>query len=139
MKQQSIALILFLLLGIFIFSGCAENSFTDSRKVTPKHLESMADSEHHPDLASDDSHAQSVDGITSSTSETVENVTGVFKGLEGNHTAVFSFNGVETAFHFEEPSVQKVLFEAIVDSNYTLSYYFDPSTGLYVIYEITES
>ena len=73
------------------------------------------------------------------TVEKSEDVIGIFEGLEGNHTAVFSLDGIETAFHFEEPSVKKILLEAIVGSSYTFSYYFDEDTGLYIIYEIRES
>ena len=69
--------------------------------------------------------------------ENVEDVTGIFEGLEDNHTAIFSFNGAETAFYFEDPAVQNVLFEAVIDSPYTLSYSYDDSLG-YVIYKISE-
>ena len=67
----------------------------------------------------------------------VEDAIGVFEGLEDNHTAIFSFDGAETAFYFEEDAVQNVLYEAVSGSNYTLSYHYDDSLG-YVIYEISE-
>lgn len=71
--------------------------------------------------------------------EKVENISGVFEGLEDNHTAIFSFDGAESAFYFEEPAVQKVLCEAVIGSSYTFSYELLPSVGLNAIYEITEN
>ena len=70
--------------------------------------------------------------------EDVEDVIGIFEGLEDNHTAIFSFDGAETVFYFEDPAVQTVLYEAALGSSYTLSYHFDESLGLNVIYEISE-
>ena len=67
----------------------------------------------------------------------VEDAIGIFEGLEDNHTAIFSFDGAETAFYFEDPAVQNVLFEAVLGSPYTLSYEYDDSLG-YVIYKISE-
>lgn len=67
----------------------------------------------------------------------VEDAVGIFEGLEDNHTAIFSFDGAETAFYFEDPAVQNVLFEAVLGSPYTLSYEYDDSLG-YVIYKISE-
>ena len=67
----------------------------------------------------------------------VEDAVGIFEGLEDNHTAIFSFDGAETAFYFEDPAVQNVLFEAVLGSPYTLSYEYDNSLG-YVIYKISE-
>lgn len=66
-----------------------------------------------------------------------ENVIGVFEGLEDKRTAVFSFDGAETAFYFEEQQVQDVLYQAVIGSPYTLSYRYDDSLG-YVIYQISE-
>ena len=74
----------------------------------------------------------------SNTLEDIEDVVGVFEGLEDNHTAIFSFDGAETAFYFEDPAVQNVLYEAVSESSYTLSYRFDDSLGLNVIYKISE-
>lgn len=70
--------------------------------------------------------------------ENIEDVVGIFEGLEDNHTAIFSFEGAETAFYFEDPAVQTVLYEAVLGSPYTLSYHFDDSLGLNVIYKISE-
>lgn len=66
-----------------------------------------------------------------------ENVIGTFEGLEDNHTAIFSFDGAETAFYFEDPAVQDLLFGAIIGSSYTLSYDYS-DTLRYVIYQISE-
>lgn len=66
-----------------------------------------------------------------------EHVSGIFEGLEDNHTAVFSFDGIETAFYFDKQNVQEVLYQAVVGSSYTLSYRYDDSLG-YIIYEISE-
>ena len=111
MKHRYILFILLLSLGLLFCCGCASDSSEQSALMT----------------------------ADESAEEVYEDVTGIFEGLEGNHTAVFSFDGVETAFHFEAPEVQQVLFEAIVGSSYTLSYYLDTATGLYTITEITES
>lgn len=73
------------------------------------------------------------------TEEKVENVIAVFEGLEDNHTAIFSFNGAESAFYFEDPAVQTVLSEAVTGSSYTFSYQFNSTLGLDCIYEITEN
>ena len=67
----------------------------------------------------------------------VEEAIGIFEGLEDNQTAIFSFDGAETAFHFGDPQVKSVLFEAVSGSSYTLSYHYDDSLG-YVIYQISE-
>jgi hypothetical protein len=67
----------------------------------------------------------------------VEDAVGIFEGLEDNHTAIFSFDGAETAFFFDDPAVHDVLFEAVLGSAYTLSYEYSDSTG-HVIYKISE-
>ncbi len=66
-----------------------------------------------------------------------ENVVGIFEGLEDKRTAVFSFDGVETAFYFEGQQVQDILYDAVIGSSYTLSYRYDDSLG-YIIYQISE-
>lgn len=71
--------------------------------------------------------------------ENVEDAVGIFEGLEDNHTAIFSFDGAESAFYFEEPAVRTVLNEAVTGSSYTFSYQFNASLGLDCIYEITEN
>lgn len=126
MKKQSILLILFLLLTLLVCTGCQ----TDSQKAAP--MEEAA-SETTEEKAFEDFSLRSSD-----TEEPVEDVVGIFEGLEDNHTAVFSFEGAETAFYFEDASVQNVLYEAVTGSHYTLSYQFNPDLGLNVIYEISE-
>ena len=124
MKRQSILFILLLLLNIFVCCGCSTKEPEESAVAEQPAVVST--------LETKDAVA------TDSTENSTEDVLGIFEGLEGNHTAIFSFDGVETAFHFEDPEVQTVLFEAIAGSSYTLSYYLDPATGLSVIYEISE-
>ena len=126
MKRQNTLFILFLLLTLFICCGCA-----GAEKSTAEDTAAAKTSEEEASPAS-----ESVD--TASDEETVEDVVGIFEGLEDNHTAVFSFDGAEIAFYFEDPAVQDVLFEAITGSAYTLSYKFDSSLGLNVIYKISE-
>lgn len=126
MKRQSILFILFLLLTLFICCGCAgaEKSTAEDTAAARSSDEGIALTSEPEDAASDE--------------EAVEDVIGIFEGLEDNHTAVFSFDGAETAFYFEDPAVQNILFEAITGSPYTLSYKFDSSLGLNVIYKISE-
>ena len=142
MKRRSILLIL-LLLNILIIGGCSADSspehFPAETSIIEKQTEfSAADSLDAATVASDIL-AEEAAASDQAIPAPVEDVIGIFEGLEGNHTAVFSFDGIETAFHFEEPSVKKILFEAVIGSSYTLSYYFDQETGLYTIYEISES
>ena len=125
MKKQSILLILFLLLTLLVCTGCQ----TDPQKAAP--MEEAAETAEEKAL--EDFSLRSSDA-----EEPVEDVVGIFEGLEDNHTAVFSFDGAETAFYFEDASVQNVLYEAITGSHYTLSYQFNPDLGLNVIYEISE-
>lgn len=127
MKKQSILLILFLLLTLLSCTGCQ----AVPEKTAP--TEDTAVSEAAEEKVSEDSFLRSAD-----TEESVEDVVGVFEGLEDNHTAVFSFDGAETAFYFEDASVQNVLYEAVTGSHYTLSYQFNSELGLNVIYEISE-
>ena len=70
--------------------------------------------------------------------EDMEDIVGIFEGLEDNHTAIFSFDGAETVFHFEDPAVQSVLYEAALGSPYTLSWHFDEELGLNIIFKISE-
>lgn len=123
MRRQRILLILFLLAAILCYGcGNAEEPAADSSSAETAVLES----------------SPSGDTAKTSEEETAENVVGVFEGLEDNHTALFSFDGAETPFYFEDPVVQEVLFDAIAGSSYTLSWRFDSSMGLNVIYEISE-
>ncbi len=126
MKRQSILFILFLLLTLFICCGCGS-----AAKSTAEDTDAARSSDAEIPLTSEPEDAASDE-------EAVEDVIGIFEGLEDNHTAVFSFDGAETAFYFEDPAVQNILFEAITGSPYTLSYKFDSSLGLNVIYKISE-
>lgn len=131
MKKQSILFVLLLLLFIFITCGCSSSN------------ETIEDSANIPLETSDVTEESAAPLEAAETEEAllepapVEDAIGVFEGLEDNHTAIFSFDGAETAFYFEEDAVQNVLFEAVSGSNYTLSYHYDDSLG-YVIYKISE-
>ena len=125
MKRQSIFLILLLLQVLFICIGCGSSekaaepeSFAAAAKEAAAVTEEAADME-------------------AAAPAPVEDAVGIFEGLEDNHTALFSFDGAETAFYFEDPAVQNVLFEAVLGSPYTLSYEYDDSLG-YIIYKISE-
>lgn len=133
MKRHKI-LFLILLIQIFILcSGCA------SAKSTAEDIERSA----APQTASETDFSGISAAAEASMEEaaiedaSVENVVGTFEGLEDNHTAVFSFDGVETVFYFDAPAVQDVLSGAIIGSRYTLSYDNDSSLG-YVITRISE-
>lgn len=126
MKRQSVLFILFFLLTLFICCGCA-----DTEKSTAEDTAAARSAEQEVTLTSEPEEAASDE-------EAVEDVIGIFEGLEDNHTAVFSFDGAETAFYFEDPAVQDILFQAITGSSYTLSYKFDSLLGLNVIYKISE-
>ncbi len=72
--------------------------------------------------------------------ESAEDVIGTFEGLEDNHTAIFSFDGIEKALYFDTPEVQSILWEAVIGSPYTLSYKYEETQfyrGL-IIYKISE-
>ena len=125
MKRQSIFFILLLLQVLIICVGCG----SAEKSAAPE----------SPAAAAEEAAA-----VTEEAAETeaaapapVEDAIGIFEGLEDNHTAIFSFDGAETAFYFEDPAVQNVLFEAVLGSPYTLSYEYDDSLG-YVIYKISE-
>ena len=124
MKKQSILFVLLLLLFIFITCGCGASKETvkESAAVTEESAAPLETVETEEALLEP---------------APVEDAIGVFEGLEDNHTAIFSFDGAETAFYFEEDAVQNVLYEAVSGSNYTLSYHYDDSLG-YVIYKISE-
>ena len=79
----------------------------------------------------------SEDSIQETEKTGAENVVGIFEGLEDKRTAIFSFDGAETAFYFEDQQVQDVLYDAVLGSSYTLSYRYDDSLG-YIIYQISE-
>ena len=141
MKRQSIFLILLLLQVLFICIGCGSSeksaepeSFAAAAKEAAAVTEEAALKEAAaPAEASFEAEAAPM----KESIELVEDAVGIFEGLEDNHTAIFSFDGAETAFFFEDPAVHDVLFEAVLGSAYTLSYEYSDSTG-YVIYKISE-
>ena len=156
MKRQSILLVLLLLQVLFICSGCGSSekaaegpaaAAEEADAVTEEAaVEEAAPAEAMlTDTAAEETELKEAEPEAFSMEEpeetkpvtTVENVIGVFEGLEDNHTAVFSFDGAEEAFFFEDSAVQTVLYEAVLGSSYTLSYSYDESLGL-VIYEISE-
>ena len=151
MKRQSIFLILLLLQVLFICIGCGSSeksaepeSFAAAAKEAAAVTEEAAIEEAAaPAEASFEAEAapmkDSIELEESALSEEmiVEDAVGIFEGLEDNHTAIFSFDGAEIAFFFEDPAVHDVLFEAVLGSAYTLSYEYSDSTG-YVIYKISE-
>ena len=141
MKRQSIFLILLLLQVLFICIGCGSSeksaepeSFAAAAKEAAAVTEEAALKEAAaPAEASFEAEAAPM----KESIELVEDAVGIFEGLEDNHTAIFSFDGAETAFFFEDPAVHDVLFEAVLGSAYTLSYEYSDSTG-HVIYKISE-
>ena len=112
MKRQSIVFILLLLLTLTTLCGCssAKNAPMEAAEAVP---------------------------MEAAFEEIIEE-TAVFEGLEDNHTALFSFDGVEIVFVFETPEVQAILSEEVVGSTYTISYKYDSSRGLNVLFEISE-
>jgi uncharacterized membrane protein YdbT with pleckstrin-like domain len=141
MKRQSIFLILLLLQVLFICIGCGSSeksaepeSFAVAAEEAAAVIEEAAVEEAAaPAEASSRAEAAPMEESI----ELVEDAVGIFEGLEDNHTAIFSFDGAETAFFFEDPAVHDVLFEAVLGSAYTLSYEYSDSTG-HVIYKISE-
>lgn len=125
MKRQSIFFILLLLQVLMICVGCGSSE----KSAAPE----------SPTAAAEEAAAVTEEAadMEAAAPAPVEDAVGIFEGLEDNHTAIFSFDGAETAFYFEDPAVQNVLFEAVLGSPYTLSYEYDDSLG-YVIYKISE-
>ena len=125
MKRQSIFFILLLLQVLIICVGCGSSE----KSAAPE----------SPAAAAEEAAAVTEEAadMEAAAPAPVEDAVGIFEGLEDNHTALFSFDGAETAFYFEDPAVQNVLFEAVLGSPYTLSYEYDDSLG-YVIYKISE-
>ena len=123
MKRQSIVFILLLLQVLLICIGCGSSQ---------KHAEPAEFAVQETAVVTEESTP-----AEDASAEVIENAIGVFEGLEDNHTAIFSFDGAETAFFFEDPAVQNVLYEAVIGSTYTLSYEYDKSLG-YRIYQISE-
>ena len=161
MKRQSIFLILLLLQVLFICIGCGssekaaepESFAAAAKEAAVVTEEAAAEDAAAPAEASFEAEAAPLEepveleesalseeiiaGRKSSDKTIVEDTVGIFEGLEDNHTAIFSFDGAETAFFFEDPAVHNVLFEAVLGSAYTLSYEYSDSTG-HVIYKISE-
>lgn len=125
MKRQSIFFILLLLQVLIICVGCGSSD----KSAAPESPAAAAE-----EAASVTEEAADAEAAAPAP---VEDAIGIFEGLEDNHTAIFSFDGAETAFYFEDPAVQNVLFEAVLGSPYTLSYEYDDSLG-YIIYKISE-
>ena len=125
MKRQSIFFILLLLQVLIICVGCGSSE----KSAAPE----------SPTAAAEEAAAVTEEAadMEAAAPAPVEDAVGIFEGLEDNHTALFSFDGAETAFYFEDPAVQNVLFEAVLGSPYTLSYEYDDSLG-YIIYKISE-
>ena len=125
MKRQSIFFILLLLQVLIICVGCGSSE----KSAAPE----------SPTAAAEEAAAVTEEAadMEAAAPAPVEDAVGIFEGLEDNHTAIFSFDGAETAFYFEDPAVQNVLFEAVLGSPYTLSYEYDDSLG-YIIYKISE-
>ena len=125
MKRQSIFFILLLLQVLMICVGCGSSD----KSAAPE----------SPAAAAEEAAAVTEEAADAEAAAPapVEDAIGIFEGLEDNHTAIFSFDGAETAFYFEDPAVQNVLFEAVLGSPYTLSYEYDDSLG-YIIYKISE-
>ena len=153
MKRQSILFILLLLLTLTTLCGCssAKNTTESAKEAAPMEASMEEAVEETVEEAATEVAEESAVSATSVTADTdtdtferkigdttFENVTGVFEGLEDNHTALFSFDRVEVVFFFEDPEVQTVLSEAVVGSTYTLSYQYDAEQGLNIIYEISE-
>ena len=161
MKRQSIFLILLLLQVLFICIGCGSSeksaepeSFAAAAKEAAAVTEEAAVEEaatpaeasfeaeaaplEEPIELEESALSEEIIADSKSSDKTiVEDAVGIFEGLEDNHTAIFSFDGAEIAFFFEDPAVHDVLFEAVLGSAYTLSYEYSDSTG-HVIYKISE-
>ncbi len=137
MRRQSILCILVLLLSLFLCCGCgSEPKSSDSAAVTEgEATESEEAAAEEP--AATPAEASLLEVDKASRVKVEKNVIGIFEGLEDNHTAIFSFDGAETAYYFDDPAVQEILYAAILGSSYTLSYDYDENLG-YVIYQISE-
>ena len=161
MKRQSIFLILLLLQVLFICIGCGsseksaepESSAAAAEETAAVTEDAAVEEAAVPAEASFEAEAPPLEEPVeleesalseeiiadrkSSDKTIVEDAVGIFEGLEDNHTAIFSFDGAETAFFFEDPAVHDVIFEAVLGSAYSLSYEYSDSTG-HVIYKISE-
>lgn len=139
MKRQSILVILLLLQILIICIGCGsskESAEPESPAAAAEEAAAVTEEAAEEEAAAPAEEEIIADQKASNVAN-VEDAVGIFEGLEDNHTAIFSFDGAETAFYFEDTSVQDVLFEAVLGSPYTLSYEYDDSLG-YIIYKISE-
>ena len=139
MKRQGIVFMLLLLQVLFICCGCGSQS-TDQLTAAPQETAAVVTETAVEEAAPEEAALEEVELEEAASKEfkiDVEEAIGIFEGLEDNQTAIFSFDGAETAFHFGDPQVKSVLFEAVSGSSYTLSYHYDDSLG-YVIYQISE-
>ena len=138
MKRQSIFLILLLLQIFMICVGCGSSEKASlPEPMAAAETEAAAVTE---EAAAKETAAPAEEALLETVltdSDVVENAIGIFEGLEDNHTAIFSFDGAETAFFFADSAVQSVLYEAVSGSSYTLSYSYDDAKGP-VIYQISE-
>lgn len=150
MKRRSIVFILLLLQVLLICIGCGSSASAPESPAAAAKEAAAVTEEAAVEEAAAPAEASSIMETAiaeeeiiaaqkaSNTLEDIEDVVGIFEGLEDNHTAIFSFEDVETAFYFEDPAVQTVLYEAVLGSPYTLSYHFNDTLGLNVIYKISE-
>ena len=146
MKPQSILFVLLLLQILLICAGCGSSdkaSLPEPPSAVPKEEAVLTEETDAPktspliEEAVEEAAPLMEEELSTEGIAPVVDVEGVFEGLEDNHTAIFSFDGAETAFYFDDPAVQNVLFEAALGSTYTLSYEYSDSLG-FIIYEISE-
>lgn len=119
--------ILFILLTLFIGYGCGSSDKSAKYQSDTASPAAESVTEEAPVSVTEESVAE--DAVAGTEASETEDIIGIFEGLEDNHTAIFSFDGAEKAFYFEDPAVQSVLSEAIIGSSYTLSYSYDDSLG----------
>lgn len=150
MKHSIILFICLLIFSVVLVCGCGSSN--DGANDTAPAAETAFSAESSPVYEPDeDSEGSSQSRLRSVVinedletedafveTEEVEDVIGTFQGLEDNHTAIFSFSGIEYTFYFEAEDVEAILYDAILGSSYTFSYRFDDSLNLNVIYEISE-
>ena len=135
MKRQSILFILLLLQVLLICVGCGsseKSAAPESPAAAAQEAAAVTE-----EAAVEEAAAVPAEASMNEAPAVVEDAIGVFEGLEDNHTAIFSFDGAETAFYFEDPAVQSVLYEAVLGSSYTLSYEYNDNLG-YIIFQISE-
>lgn len=141
MKRQSMIFMLLLLQVLFICIGCGssdKSAAPESPAAAAEEAAAVTEEAAVEEAAPAEAPLTEEAAVPEiAVTEVVEGAIGVFEGLEDNHTAIFSFNGAETAFFFEDPAVQKVLYEAVLGSTYTLSYEYNASFG-YIIFQISE-